>query len=98
MLQTLYDSLVCDEYATVQHAHEESKEFGASLSDRTLLILVAEQVLEIINHGFEEGLDELVAQSRLQLLQKLVAINQLLVVVRQRLLNVHLYLVVEDPG
>ena len=55
-------------------------------------------MLEIINHGFEEGLDELVAQSRLQLLQKLVAINQLFVVVRQRLLNVHLNLVVEDPG
>ena len=98
VLKALDDRLVGNEHAAVELRNEKGEELSSCLHHGALVILEAEDVIEVADHGIEELLDELVAKARLQLQQEVVAIDQLLVVVGERLLNVDLDLVVENLG
>lgn len=93
VFQAAHNSLIGYKYSTIERRHEESEEFVARLQP----VIVLEQMFKVFDHGREELLDEFVAQARLHLIQKVVAINQFVVVVCQRLLNVDLDFVVENP-
>ena len=96
VFQALDDRLVGDENTAVEHRNEEGQELSASFADRALIVLISEHVIEVANHWLEQLLDQLVPQARLELHQELVTVDELLVVVRQRLLNVHLDFIVKD--
>ena len=96
VLLALDDRLIGDENTTVEHRNEESQELSASLADGALIVLISEHVIEVANHRLEQLLDQLVPQARLELHQELVTVDELLVVVRQRLLNVYLDFIVKD--
>ena len=53
VLIALNNRLICDEDAAVQLGDEESEELGACFDFRALLVLVAEYVLEVVDHGLE---------------------------------------------
>ena len=96
VLLALDDRLIGDENTTVEHRNEEGQELSASLADGALIVLISEHVIEVANHRLEQLLDQLVPQARLELHQELVTVDELLVVVRQRLLNVYLDFIVKD--
>ena len=96
MFQALDDRLVGNENTAVEHRNEKGQELSASFADRALIVLISEHVIEVANHWLEQLLDQLVPQARLELHQELVTVDELLVVVRQRLLNVHLDFIVKD--
>lgn len=81
MLEALDDGLIGDKDATVELGDEEGKEFGTRLHDLLLLVHIKEDMLKVFNHGHEKLTDQLKAQSRFKLHQKIVIIDQLLVVV-----------------
>ena len=82
VLQPLDNGLVGDEYSAVECRDEEGQEFGASFTHDTLVVLVAEHVIEIANHWLEKLFNKLISQSRLELHEELIAIDEFLVIVR----------------
>ena len=96
MFKTFDDGLVCDEHATIELWNKEGQELSACLHDISLVVFVAENVVKVSNHRLEKLLNELITKSRLELQKEVISIDQLLVVVSQRLLNVNLDLIVKD--
>ena len=96
MFAFLYYCLVGNENTAVELTYEVANEFVAALY-LLWLVLVNKKVGKLlVNELFEKVTDKFLSELRLQLVQKVVAFDQLFVVVKQWLLNVQLDLVVQD--
>lgn len=79
-------------------AHELGDELAATFDFVTLVLIVEQMVKVKVDEALEKVLDKLVLENGRHLVQKFVAVNQLFVIVFQRLLDVHPCFDIQDFG
>ena len=79
MLTTFHNSLIRNEYATIQSGYKECQE----LISCPLASFELKDVVEVRYHRVEQFIDQLESQIRFEMFQELIPIYKLLVVVEE---------------